>query len=565
MLAAPKLKTIIDLVQNSSKEELIWINGYIAGIIRQDAIPEQSAETIVNTKPKLTIVYGTETGNAKQLATQFATVAKQKKCLVKLVGLEQYAVKDLEKEAILIVVISTQGDGEPPTAAVPFYEYLHQITFQLNHLQYAVLGLGDSSYPLFCKTGEDVDAQLNKLGAKRIHELLKCDVEYELEANAWFHTLIEKLHSIPSATSNHTLPVQVVSSTKTAKQTYQGLIEKKFLLNDHGSHQQTYHIEISTSVVDYHPGDSVGIYPENRADVVDAILHLLQLHPEKKFLWKEEEHRIATLLRKKLNILNISEKIIKKYAALTEQEIPETRMDLLDLLKIYPLKNHTQIADVLALLSAQSPRLYTIASSPVANENTIHLTVHLEKFYINEKERNGLCSSYFAQIPLQTELTFFVQKNKRFKLPKDEVPVIMIAHGTGIAPFRSFLSHRDCVGAEGKNWLLFEEENFTTDFLYQTEIQDWYATGHLHQLDVCFQQNINKPTTLIEQLQQKAESFLEWVEEGAYVFVSGEKDFTGAKLDEAIINILSASGKYPNAIEALQQLKNEGRFVKEVY
>ncbi|MBY0347598.1 MAG: sulfite reductase [Hydrotalea flava] len=564
MLAAPKLKTIIDLVQSSSKEELIWINGYIAGIIQQDTT-EVATLPATNVKPKLTIVYGTETGNAKQLATQFASLAKQKKCLVKLIGLDQYTPKDLEKESLLVVVISTQGDGEPPAAALSFYEYLHQIQINLNHLQYAVLGLGDSSYPLFCKTGEDVDMQLNRLGAKRIHELAKCDVDYEADANNWFNGLIEKLLTNNFPASNNAASKNVAIVSKTAKQTYSGLIDKKIVLNDKGSCKQTFHIEIAADSVDYQPGDSIGVYPENPAHVVDEILHLLQVHPEKKFLYKDESYAIDTLLSKKLNILNLSEKIIKKYAALTEQDIPGTRMDLLDLLKIYPLKTQSQLEPFIALLQAQSPRLYTIASSPIANENAIHLTINLERFYINEAEKNGLCSHYLSEMPLQSPIHFFVQKNKRFKLPQDDVPIIMIAHGTGIAPFRSFLLQRDNAGAEGKNWLIFEEDNFTTDFLYQTEIQDWYATGHIHQLHLCFQHNVMQPATLVEKLQHHAATFMQWIEQGAYVFVSGEKDFTGAKLDQAIIDMIATSGKYSNAVAFFQQLKNEGRFVKEVY
>ncbi|WP_288072334.1 flavodoxin domain-containing protein [Hydrotalea sp.] len=564
MLAAPKLKTIIDLVQSSSKEELIWINGYIAGIIQQDTT-EVATLPATNVKPKLTIVYGTETGNAKQLATQFASLAKQKKCLVKLIGLDQYTPKDLEKESLLVVVISTQGDGEPPAAALSFYEYLHQIQINLNHLQYAVLGLGDSSYPLFCKTGEDVDMQLNRLGAKRIHELAKCDVDYEADANNWFNGLIEKLLTNNFPASNNAASKNVAIVSKTAKQTYSGLIDKKIVLNDKGSCKQTFHIEIAADSVDYQPGDSIGVYPENPAHVVDEILHLLQVHPEKKFLYKDESYAIDTLLSKKLNILNLSEKIIKKYAALTEQDIPGTRMDLLDLLKIYPLKTQSQLEPFIALLQAQSPRLYTIASSPIANENAIHLTINMERFYINEAEKNGLCSHYLSEMPLQSPIHFFVQKNKRFKLPQDDVPIIMIAHGTGIAPFRSFLLQRDNAGAEGKNWLIFEEDNFTTDFLYQTEIQDWYATGHIHQLHLCFQHNVMQPATLVEKLQHHAATFMQWIEQGAYVFVSGEKDFTGAKLDQAIIDMIATSGKYSNAVAFFQQLKNEGRFVKEVY
>ncbi|HZG25650.1 MAG TPA: flavodoxin domain-containing protein, partial [Chitinophagaceae bacterium] len=189
MLADVKLKSLQDLISSSTQEELIWMNGYLSAVIAQagskpDAAP---AKHSVN---KITVVYGTETGNSKKLATSFAAKAKKSGINAKVVSLDQYRVNDLSKEEYFFSIISTHGEGEPPAAAKKFYDQIHQNGLDLNKLKYGVLALGDTSYPLFCKTGEDVDLQLQKLGASRILALQKCDVDFEEDANNWFSNAI---------------------------------------------------------------------------------------------------------------------------------------------------------------------------------------------------------------------------------------------------------------------------------------------------------------------------------------------------------------------------------------
>src|SRR5687767_530293 len=203
MLSPFKLKIVQDLISSSTKEELIWLNGYLAGILSQgitempSSVQQAAQKTNVG---KVTIVYGTETGNSKKVATDFALKAKKNSINAKVVSLDQYRLTDLPKEEYLLAVISTQGEGEPPAAAKKFYDHIHQNGFQLDKLKYSVLALGDTSYPLYCKTGEEVDEQLNKLGGKRIAPLQKCDVEYEDDANGWFNNVLQQLSSKVEAT-----------------------------------------------------------------------------------------------------------------------------------------------------------------------------------------------------------------------------------------------------------------------------------------------------------------------------------------------------------------------------
>ena len=177
MLAEARLQQLHAFVSTFSKEELVWVNGYLSGLLQNghSQIKPESNHADITVK-KMTILYGTETGNAKKLGNIFAASAKKKGIGVKLNGLDQYRLTDLAMEEYLFIVISTQGEGEPPVAAKEFYDYIHQESISLNNLKYAVLGLGDTSYPLFCKAAEDVDVRLTKLGAQSIIVLQKCDV-----------------------------------------------------------------------------------------------------------------------------------------------------------------------------------------------------------------------------------------------------------------------------------------------------------------------------------------------------------------------------------------------------
>jgi sulfite reductase (NADPH) flavoprotein alpha-component len=250
MLDGHKQKILADLIANAGKDELIWINGYISALINA---PEKPVETtiVVNSSPrKITLVYGTETGNAKRLATTLAAKAKKNNLSVKLAALDQYRLTDLTREENLFVVISTQGDGEPPIAAQKFYDHIHRNGFRLDKVKFSVLALGDTSYPLFCKTGEDVDLQLEKLGANRIVPVRKCDLDYETDANAWFDEVLGALSNQPAAIPTG---IKIQAEGKSNKKIYTAKVLSNINLHDTGSEKETYHIELLADEVDYLP------------------------------------------------------------------------------------------------------------------------------------------------------------------------------------------------------------------------------------------------------------------------------------------------------------------------
>lgn len=571
MLSPFKLKIVQDLISTSTKEELIWLNGYIAGLLSQNGSDVPSAAQAAAPKAnvgKVTIVYGTETGNSKKVATDFALKAKKNSINAKVVSLDQYRLTDLQKEEYLLAVISTQGEGEPPSSAKKFYDHIHQNGFQLEKLKFGVFALGDTSYPLFCKAGEDVDAQLERLGGKRLIDIQKCDVDYETEAESWFSLVLNKL-----STNGHdaTAPVQpaiVVPGKKpSGKKIYNGTVLTNILLNDRGSNKETYHIEIGADDIEYLPGDSLGVIPENPAEVVDPIVALLGIDKNERFTFRNEEVTAHDLLKKKLNIFYLPGRVVSKYSALIGQEIPATRIGLHELLRIYPLNSNNQFKDLIGILEPIAPRLYSISSSPEAHSGEVHITVARDKFHINEEWKFGLCSDFLSQLAVNNSIEFYIHKNSQFRLPSDEKDVIMIGPGTGVAPFRSFLAQRDAAGAGGRNWLFFGDQHFVTDFLYQTELQNWVETGVLTRLNVAFSRDQKEKVYVQHKMLKHGKELYEWLLNGASLYVCGAKDPMSVDVEDTLMQIVQKFGEktIEEAVQFVEQLKDESRYLKDVY
>jgi sulfite reductase (NADPH) flavoprotein alpha-component len=564
MLDASKMKLVEALVAGSQTEELIWLNGYIAGLLegkRGQQAEISPAKSAVN---KITIAFGTETGNSKKLASSFAAKAKKAGINAKIADLNQYRLNDLQKEEYFITIVSTHGDGEPPAAAKKFFDHIHANGFKLEKMNFGVLALGDTSYPLFCKAGEQIDLQLSKMGAQRLVPLQKCDTDFEADAEAWFDQLLKQLANSSSTPAPAALPVVKKS---TGKKIYTGTVLASINLNDTGSNKETYHIEIEAEGVDYLPGDALGIIPENPQNKVESIIKLLDIDANRKYSFRNEEYSVFDLLKKKLEIVYLPERVVKAYASLVNQDIPATRISLLDLLKIYPLRSPGQFEQLVGILEPIAPRLYSISSSPEAHSGEVHITVARDKFSINDEQKFGLCSNYLSQFEVGREVQFYIHKNSQFRLPSDDKDVIMIGPGTGIAPFRSFIAHRDATGAQGKNWLFFGDQQFVTDFLYQTEIQNWVETGSLSKIDLAFSRDQEEKVYVQHKLKKNGKEVYEWLSSGASVYLCGTKEPMSVDVEKTLAEIIQTHGNKEEgaALDFLNELKAEGRYLKDVY
>jgi sulfite reductase (NADPH) flavoprotein alpha-component len=236
----------------------------------------------------ISVLYGTETGNSKKVASKLASVLKNKQHKVTLKALDQYTVTNLQKESVVYIVMSTHGDGEAPSAAKKFYDYLHTKPHDLSNIKYAVLALGDSSYPLFCKAGEDVDAKFKQDGATQILPLEKSDLDFYPVSEAWINNVVNNLPT----SANALLPKQTKQASKNGKHFYKGVVKTHINLNDKGSAKETWHIEIGTDdAIYYLPGDSLGIVPPNADEDVYEIIKLLSANKDQTVHYKTKHLR----------------------------------------------------------------------------------------------------------------------------------------------------------------------------------------------------------------------------------------------------------------------------------
>lgn len=570
MLSENKLNVLKQISGDFSRDEAIWASGYLAGLaggtLLKATLPPTHTNTLIQSVvKKITLAYGTETGNSKKLATALAGIIKKKGIQVKLADLSQYKPKDLGKEEFFFVIISTQGEGEPPALARKFYDYIHENEIDLSHLKFGVLALGDSSYPQFCKTGEEVDDRFETMGAQRIIPLKKCDIDYEQEAAQWIENVFEVVNKrTDNGTQNNSAP-----KVSTGRKRYKGKVSSIINLNDITSEKETYHIEIETEeALVYQPGAALGIVPFNSKATVDEIITLTGVDPKKKIETAKITDSVEELLQKHLNISHLLKSVVAQYAKITGHSIPEVRLSLLDLLRIYPVKSAGEFEEVIQVLTAQAPRLYSISSSLEAHgENEIHITVAKSEFFIDHQKNNGLCSGFLSEFNAEEEIEFYIQDAGHFKLPEPEKDIIMIGPGTGIAPFRSFLWERDAAGAEGKNWLFFGDRNFVSDFLYQAELQDFLKTGSLTYLDLAFSRDTSDKIYVQHKLAQKGKEVFHWLEGGAYLYVCGAKEPMSRDVEQTLLTIIQNEGKrsQEEALHYLEELELSGRYAKDVY
>lgn len=580
-----QVKLLNELLPKLTIEQKFWLNGYLcAPQATMDAMVQEAPTAVAPITKTVTILYGSQTGNSQGLAEKYAATLKQNDVEVTISSLAKFKPNNLKKTTNLLLVVSTHGEGEPPDQAIQFYDYLHSKRApKLDHLNYSVLALGDSSYEFFCKTGKDFDEQFEKLGAIRIAPRVDCDLDYDEPAAQWFASVQQVLfQSTQEAVDSEQITLEGKSSYSRKNPFYAEVLEN-ININGRGSNKVTHHVELSIEGANFNfePGDSIGILPENDETLVNALLTALQFDAHSKVKVFEETLSLKDALKKKLEITVLSKPLLEKIRAYTVHENfiklfeDDTSWkdyingrDLLDLVEDFaPFTWDPQ--QFVSLLRKIPARLYSIASSQKANSDEVHLTIGKVSYESNGRARLGVCSGSIAErIQIGDTLPIYVHQNPNFKLPEQEdTPIIMIGAGTGIAPFRSFLEEREELGLEGKSWLFFGDQHFVTDFLYQTDWQRWLASGVLTQMDVAFSRDTDKKVYVQHKIEENAEAFYNWLEQGAVIYVCGDEKTMAADVDQTLLRIIEQQGQ-KTAEESkayLNELKQQKRYQRDVY
>jgi len=576
------------LVARLDVAQRMWLSGYLAGSAHgtlPEPVPVQSAA------PLVTVLYGSQTGNAQNVARGIADALAQRGIAHTLIDMLECKKNELEQAQILLVVVSTHGEGEPPDRAVPLYELLHgRKAPKLAHLRYAVLALGDSSYEKFCQTGKDFDARLEALGAQRLHPRADCDVDYEETARAWTEGVLARIAEIAPAGAAAAAAVRPaaslasVSNAYTRKNPFHAPVLTNQRLTARGSTKDVRHIELSLegSNIRYEPGDAIGIPPRNHASDVDALLEVLRFDPETP-VGDATPQSLRQALTERYDIGPLSASFVERYAAaiksdelariLSEENRPALAKWLrgrhvIDLVQEYPPVG-LDAAAFAQLLRPLAPRLYSIASSQRVVPDEVHLTVGLVEYESFGRRRRGVVSGMLADLTDEdATVPIYLHRNTSFRLPADpDRAIIMIGPGTGVAPFRAFVAEREAIGARGASWLFFGDRNFETDFLYQAEWLDWRKRGVLQRIDVAFSRDQNEKIYVQHRMLEQGARLWEWLQEGAYVYVCGDAEHMAPDVHAALLQIIERHGGYSaeGAAEYLLQLQREARYQRDVY
>jgi len=591
-LNAQQVQDLQKLVSQLNPIQQAWVSGYLAAAAQ---LASGSAVAGAATAPQqaavLTILYASQTGNAKGVASKIKAAAEAQGVAVQLQDIASYKTNGLVKEKFLIIVTSTYGEGEPPESAVSFHKFLFgKKAPKLPDLQYAVLGLGDTSYEFFCKTAQDFDEQLEALGAKRLFARADLDVDYADAAATWQQGALDVFSPLLKASGAGS--AQVIAwpgSTATAGSHHaydkQNPASAELSLNQkitaRNSTKDVRHIEISLADtgLTYQPGDALGVFFDNDPALVDAVLQATATSADAEVSLGGQSLTLREALLRELELTQSYPSFVEKYAAATgNSELQQLATDK-TALRAYLAERQT--ADVIlqhpAQLTAQAlvdclrkvqPRLYSIASSQAEVGEEVHLTVGVVRFDAFGQTHLGGASGFLAErLEEGGKLRVFVEHNDNFRLPDHDTPVIMIGPGTGIAPFRAFLQERDNAGATGQNWLFFGNPHFTRDFLYQVELQDYLKRGVLSRLDVAFSRDQAQKVYVQDKLQAKGAEVWSWLQQGAHLYICGDGNRMAKDVHQALLNIAAEHGglSADAAADYFEQLRESKRYQKDVY
>lgn len=588
---------IARLVEGLDSPGLWWLSGYAAGLARAQggALPVSQAVTTTehvaeqSERQRLTVIYGSQTGNARRIAEALAAKLESEGLPVRLLRADAYQTRELKDEHYLAIVISTQGDGDPPDDARALVEFLDSKRApKLPQLRFSVLGLGDSSYPQFCAIGQRIDARLEALGAQRWVARADADLDVETVATPWSSELFveakEALKSRqPLASVTPLRPHAPAPLAWTRERPFAAELLANLRITGRGSDRDVRHLELSLegAGLDYEPGDALGVWIQNPPALVQAVLSTLDLDGDAVVTHGPDTLPLHEWLGSKRELTRLSRPFIATHAAhagsdaLNHLLAPDQREGLTALMAqsqiVDLLQTHPGVWTADALVEALrplQPRLYSIASSRKVVGDEAHLTVAHVEYLHGDAQRWGAASHHLATREEGAALPVFIERNERFRLPTDASrDVIMIGPGTGVAPFRGFVQERAAIDASGRDWLLFGNPHARHDFLYQLEWQDALKRGELHRLDLAFSRDQAHKVYVQHKLREHGRDLYAWLDGGAHLYVCGDATRMAKDVHTALLDVIAEHGgkSAEDANDYLNALQAAGRYARDVY
>ena len=568
--------------------QLAWVSGYFWGVLNQQPASNVTAPAPAAEMPGITLISASQTGNARRVAEALRDDLIAAKLNVTLINAGDYKFKQIANEKLLVVVASTQGEGEPAEEAVALHKFLFSKKApKLTDTAFAVLGLGDTSYEFFCQAGKDFDSKLAELGGERLLDRVDADVEYQAAASEWRARLVDVLKArAPAAPSVQVAASGAVNEVHTSPYTKEAPLTAFLSVNQkitgRNSEKDVRHIEIDLgdSGLRYQPGDALGVWYQNDPALVTELVELLWLKGDEPVTVEGKILPLAEALEWHFELTVNTANIVENYATLTRSEslLPlvgdkaqlqqyAATTPIVDMVRFSPAQLDADA--LIGLLRPLTPRLYSIASAQAEVESEVHVTVGVVRYEIEGRARAGGASSFLAdRVEEEGEVRVFIEHNDNFRLPANpQTPVIMIGPGTGIAPFRAFMQQRAADGAEGKNWLFFGNPHFTEDFLYQVEWQRYVKEGVLSRIDLAWSRDQKEKIYVQDKLREQGAELWRWINDGAHIYVCGDANRMAKDVEQALLEVIAEFGAMDieAADEFLSELRVERRYQRDVY
>ncbi|GAB4114458.1 MAG: assimilatory sulfite reductase (NADPH) flavoprotein subunit [Wenzhouxiangellaceae bacterium] len=586
-------------------QALSWASGYLAGLavarVGLDMALLPATAPAASPQATLNIWYGSETGNGRGVAERLARAAEAAGHMVTLAATDDIQPRSISKLSHLLLVVSTHGEGEPPETAAALHQYLlSERAPQLPQLAYAVFALGDSSYPDFCQTGRELDQRLAELGASRLLQRVDVDVDFAPAEESWREQVLVSVADLLPDAAQAATPTPAPSAVCGAAAVHLQLVTGNAPESAHDRNNPwlaevlesapltvapstavVKHVALDAAALSYQPGDAVGIWPQHDERLVDEILQLTGLDGAAVVAHRDHSLPLSQWLRERLELTQLTRPFLQAWAEcgefaelsglLDDREALtawQSSRQVVDVLRDYP--GDVSADELVGMLRGLTPRLYSIASSPLLFEDELHLTVKQVGGLNGEQRlRAGVASWQLAQqLAPGDSVPVYIESNPRFRLPQDSArDIIMVGPGTGVAPFRAFVQQRHALQASGRNWLFFGARHRRTDFLYQLEWQRFQRQGALHELSVAFSRDHSERIYVQQRLLEQGREVFDWLENGAHFYVCGDGQRMAKDVHQALLQIIARHGGLSNeqAAAYLQQMQSDQRYQKDVY